>query len=168
MYSSGLKALHNAVVTCKLRRVDPDFAPEVIYVYGGPGSGKSRYVCQKDPEAFYVPEKHGYKWKDGYSGQDTVVYANISPKNLKRADSSFLKEIDRYFIQVPVRGGYIGWRPKRIYLTSVYKPCQLAKLGFSHEEQFLRRITHVVDMEEFQGAAVEQIQERRFRDSTDL
>lgn len=145
-YNGGVQKLFNHTVTAKLRRVDKDFAPEVIYIYGEPGTGKSRYVREKDPDVFDIPEDDSYKWKDGYSGQDAVVYENMSVGNLK-CPERLLKEIDRYFIQVPVKGGYIGWRPKRIYITSVYLPEHFAdQAGFSKPSEFLRRVTQRVEI----------------------
>jgi hypothetical protein len=147
-YNSGIQKLFNHVVTNKLLKVDKDFAPEVIYIHGEPGTGKSKYVREHDPGVFDIPEDDSYKWKDGYSGQDAVVYENVSVNNLK-CPERLLKEIDRYFIQVPVKGGYIGWRPKRIYITSVYLPQHFAEqVGFSKPSEFLRRITQIVNLDE--------------------
>lgn len=147
-YNSGIQKLFNHVVTNKLLKVDKDFAPEVIYIHGEPGTGKSKYVREQDPGVFDIPEDDSYKWKDGYSGQDAVVYENVSVNNLK-CPERLLKEIDRYFIQVPVKGGYIGWRPKRIYITSVYLPQHFAEqVGFSKPSEFLRRITQIINLDE--------------------
>lgn len=147
-YNNGIQKLFNHVVTNKLLKVDKDFAPEVIYIHGDPGTGKSKYVREHDPGVFDIPEDDSYKWKDGYSGQDAVVYENVSVSNLK-CPERLLKEIDRYFIQVPVKGGYIGWRPKRIYITSVYHPQHFAEqAGFSKPSEFLRRLTQVVNLDQ--------------------
>lgn len=144
-YHSGIKKLHECVVSNKLRKVDKNFAPEVIYIHGDSGTGKSRHAREAENHDIYdVPEDDGYKWKDGYAGQDAVLYDNVSVNNLKHPER-LLKEIDRYFIQVPVKGGFVGWRPKRIYITSVYHPTHLAEqAGFSKPSEFLRRITQVI------------------------
>lgn len=145
-YHNGIQKLFNHVVTNKLLRVDKDFAPEVIYIYGEPGSGKSRYVREQDSGVFDIPEDDSYKWKDGYSGQDAVLYENVSLTNIK-CPERLLKEIDRYYIQVPVKGGFIGWRPKRIYITSVYPPELFANgVGFSKPSEFLRRVTRTLKL----------------------
>lgn len=145
-YNSGIKTLHTYAVTEKLRKVDKTFAPEVIYVYGPPGTGKTRYVHDLDENVYDCPSEDGYKWKDGYAGQDTVLYDNVSPVTML-CPCRFLKEIDRYFIQVPVKGGYIGWRPKRIIITSVLHPDHFAtQTKFTLAAEFLRRITKVVNL----------------------
>lgn len=140
-FHSGITQLYRHAVTEKLRKIHKDFAPQVIYIQGKPGSGKTRYVYEEEPEVFRVPDHDGYKWKDGYSGEQAVLYDNITIKNCTRPET-LLQEIDRYFIQVPVKGGYIGWRPERIYITSVYDIETFAnEAGFSDPREFLRRVT---------------------------
>lgn len=147
-YHGGITKLHAMAVNYKLSKVDKDFAPEVIYVHGEPGSGKSRWVREQDPDVYDVPEDDSYKWKDGYSGQDAVVYENVSVNNIKHPER-LLKEIDRYFIQVPVKGGFTGWRPKRIYITTVYRLEHFAEqVGFSKPSEFTRRVTRIVNLDE--------------------
>lgn len=147
-YNGGISKLHAMAVNYKLSRVDKDFAPEVIFVHGEPGTGKSRWVREQDPDVYDVPEDDGYKWKDGYSGQDAVVYENVSVTNCKSPER-LLKEIDRYFIQVPVKGGFTGWRPKRIYITTVFELQHFAEqAGFSRPSEFTRRVTRVVCLDQ--------------------
>jgi len=143
-YHNGVSKLYNMTVTNKLRKIDKNFAPEVIYIWGEPGSGKSRKVRELDPDVYDIPADDGYKWKDGYCGQDAVVYENVSTSNIT-CPERLLKEIDRYYIQVPVKGGYIGWRPKRIYLTTVYPIEAFAdQVKFSKPTEFTRRVTQIL------------------------
>lgn len=142
-YHGGISKLHAMAVNYKLSKIDKNFAPEVIYVHGEPGTGKSRWVREQDPDVFDIPEDDSYKWKDGYSGQEAVVYENVSVTNIKHPER-LLKEIDRYFIQVPIKGGFTGWRPKRIYITTVYRLEHFAEqVGFSKPSEFTRRVTQV-------------------------
>lgn len=142
-YHSGITNLYRHAVTEKLRRVDKNLAPEVIYISGPPGCGKTRHVYEQEPDIYRVPDHDGYKWKDGYSGEQAVLYDNVSIKNCTRPET-LLQEIDRYFIQVPVKGGYIGWRPLRIYITSVYDIDTFSlNAGFSDPREFTRRVTSI-------------------------
>ena len=100
-YHNGLTKLYQHAVTSKLRKVEKNFAPEVVYVWGPPGSGKTRYVQEKEPDVYRVPAADKYKWHDGYCGQDAVLYDNVTPKNV--CPEQFLVEIDRYFIQVSTK-----------------------------------------------------------------
>lgn len=144
-YHNGFDKVYKHAVTAKMRKVDKDFAPEVIYIFGAPGSGKTRYVYDHDPEVFRIPADDNYKWKDGYYGQDAVLYDNVSLKNI--SPDRFLTEIDRYYCQVSVKGGFVGWRPKRIYITSVYPLDVLADgVGFSHPAELTRRVTSTIKM----------------------
>ncbi len=76
-------------------------------------------LCTEDPDVFDIPEDDSYIWKDGYSVLDAAVYEKVSVRLLKNPER-LLNEMDRYCIQVPVRGGFTGWRPKRIHITSVF------------------------------------------------
>lgn len=142
-YHNGITKLFNMQVTNKARKIDRNQAPEVIYVWGPPGSGKTRYVHDKETELYNIPPADKYKWHDNYAGQDAVLYDNVNENNIDT--TQMLREIDRYFIQVSVKGGFIGWRPKRIYITSVINPEVLAQhAGFTDPREFTRRITEIV------------------------
>jgi len=149
-YNNGISKLYNAIVYERLREVDANFAPEVTYIYGSPGCGKTTYVQRREPDLYECPENNYYGWKDGYCGQEAVLYDNVRLDNFKPV--ALLKEIDRYFIQVPVKGGFVGWRPKRIYITSLFKPKELAEQGgFDHPDELKRRLTYVINMDEKKG-----------------
>lgn len=142
-YHSGITNLYRHAVTEKLRKIEKNFAPEVIYIHGNPGTGKTRYVYEQEPDIYRVPAADGYKWKDGYAGEEAVLYDNITVNNIKSPEI-LLQEIDRYFMQAPVKGGYIGWRPRRIYFTTVYDITDFSEnAGFSDPREFTRRVTSV-------------------------
>jgi len=142
-YNNGISKLYDHAITAKLRKVDKNFAPEVIFISGPPGCGKTRYVFDKEPELYRVPASDKFKWKDGYCGQDAVLYDNVTPENI--TPNELLVEIDRYYVSLPKKGGFTGWRPKRIYFTSVFTLglfSQTAK--FSLAAEFTRRITSTI------------------------
>ena len=120
------------------KRTSSNEAVQVTFICGPPGKGKTRYVRDREPAVFDVPCDDLYKWKDGYSLHEAVLYDNISPKNIHPA--RLLKEIDRYKIQVPYKGGFSVWKPKRIYITSTFTALEISE-AFDVPEEFLRRIT---------------------------
>lgn len=137
-YHGGVQKLYDMAVTKRLKATPRDFAPEVIYVWGPSGFGKTRYVTELEPDLYRCNPSDKYKWKDGYYGQDAVLYDNVVPDNISPFD--FLQEIDRYPIDVPKKGGFIAWRPRRIYITSTHSPEALG-VCFTSPRELLRRIT---------------------------
>lgn len=121
-------------------------APEVIYIHGAPGVGKDRYVRSVESDVWPCPTKDRYKWKDSYFGQEAVLYSNVSLQNFDPV--ALLTEIDRYPIRVPVHGGVTPWKPRRIYITSVFGPHVMAR-HFDCPQEFLRRITSVKYLKEY-------------------
>lgn len=93
---------------------DRNWETEVIILQGESGTGKTRYAHEQDPDIFVCPDNEG-KWFDGYEGQESVLiddfYGTIRYDFL-------LKLCDRYKMKVPIKGGFVNWAPKRIYITS--------------------------------------------------
>lgn len=89
---------------------------EVIVLVGPPGTGKTRYVYEQDEEVFSIPIETGKNvWFDGYNGQKTVLFDDFYGGVRYHL---MLKLLDRYPIKVPVKGGYVNWKPKTVYITS--------------------------------------------------
>lgn len=119
------------------KTIKADFsAPEVIFIYGPPGTGKTRFVRESEPDVYDVPD--GWQWFNGYCGQDAILFDNLEVPIQNK--SFFLKLIDRYPIQVPIKGGFTWWKPKRIYITSIHCPDSVAA-SFSNVQEFFRRVT---------------------------
>lgn len=89
---------------------------EVIVCYGDAGTGKSRYAWDNFPDLYSKPNG---EWWDGYSGQTTILlddyYGGIQY-------SEFLKVLDRYPLQVPVKGGFVYGQWDRVIITSNKHP----------------------------------------------
>lgn len=107
--------------------------PKVSALIGPTGVGKSRFVHHVastfDLSIWVHP---GGNWFDGYDGQDIALFEEY------RGDidiGKFLQLLDRYPVNVPVKGGFRFWRPRYIYVTSNvdidkwYPNIDLATLG---------------------------------------
>lgn len=100
-----------------LKQAKRSWKTEVVVLYGPPGCGKSRWVAEQAPNAYYKPANES--WWDGYNGQEDVVlddYKSWLPW------STLLQLLDRYPMQVPVKGGHANFIAKRIFITTNFLP----------------------------------------------
>lgn len=81
-------------------------------------------------------------WFDGYNGQDVMLLDDFGPGMMC---INFLKRLlDRYPVQLPVKGGSVALRAKTIFITSNYMMSEwYPKAGAMDYEALLRRIEWV-------------------------
>lgn len=93
-------------------RTDP---PEVFVFWGTTGTGKTRTVYESHPveEIYSHP---GGSWFDGYHGQPVALFDDFGGSEFKL--TYLLKLLDRYPMNVPIKGSFVCWKPSKIYLTS--------------------------------------------------
>lgn len=84
----------------------------VKLLWGRAGTGKSRSVYEEEKDLWSWP---GGAWFDGYSGQQAVLFDDFCGE---LPLVFFLRVLDIYPIDVPVKGSFVPWRPRRIYITS--------------------------------------------------
>lgn len=90
----------------------------VVCLWGPTGTGKTRF-CYDQISERSVWSPGDYEWFDGYSGQEIVIwddYRGEYPLPL------FLKLTDRYPMRVKIKGGFVEWSPRKIYITSNIPP----------------------------------------------
>lgn len=110
--------------------------PTVIVLWGDAGVGKSRSVYDYHAaESIY--SHPGEKWFDGYHGQPTVLFDDFNGGEFKL--TYLLKLIDRYPMQVPIKGGYTNWVPKVIYFTSNKDPSEWYQNITAQQQRALQR-----------------------------
>ncbi|QCW23680.1 MAG: replication-associated protein [Circoviridae sp.] len=120
--------------------------PQVYWLYGPTGSGKTRYAVDHCGDKYWI--SHDEKWFDGYDGQENVILDDVRASSYKF--NWLLRLLDRYPLQVPVKGGFVCWTPKFIYITAPEIP---EKVFCNHEtgepwdriDQLLRRITQIIE-----------------------
>lgn len=88
---------------------------EVFVYWGKTGSGKTRKVWENEPDGLWVWSS-GF-WFDGYKGQEAALFDDFDV-NSGISFRFLLRILDGYPIDVPVKGGFVPWQPKRIYFTS--------------------------------------------------
>lgn len=142
-YNRGLKAYKQARANDAGRRE----APDVVWIYGESGTGKTRYVHDRTAEPdLWISSGGDLKWFDGYEGQDVVLLDDFRHEHCKF--TFLLRLLDRYKLRVAVKGGFVNWVPKTIYLTSIEPPEK--EFGWMEErllKQLMRRVTSVIHME---------------------
>lgn len=121
---------------------------EVEYLYGDTGTGKSKYAFENyNPETHYVLRKGngGSVWWDNYTGQETVIIDDFSPKSYQL--SYMLNVLDRYAMTIDYKGGATQLLAKKIIITSNYHPDDLYR-GESckeHRKALIRRFTKITE-----------------------
>lgn len=122
--------------------------PEVWYIYGPTGVGKTRWVHRKEPNVYEVTEpQSGSQWYDGYAGRPAVLFDEFVGQYPIR---QLNKLLDPYFRRTAVKGGFTEWKPTRIYFTSNYNPVRCYRRSMETRrptvESFIRRITHYIEV----------------------
>lgn len=133
-YHKGLHALANSLVQPR------NFKTKVFWLFGPTGSGKSKWVEQTSPNAYWKDPCS--KWWCGYDGEDVVI------DDYRRDFCTFaalLRLLDRYPLTVEVKGGSTQFRSKRLYITTPKHPKETWE-GRTEEDlaQLLRRIDEIL------------------------
>lgn len=142
-----------------------DWKPEVVWIYGPAGHGKTVTARQMLCDNVYVCTETA-QWWDGYDAHKDVLLDDI------RGDFAkfhvLLRILDRYPYRVAVKGGFRQFLAERIVITSCFSPYDMYE-GRTDEDlgQLIRRIDMVVWCEEMEEPPIlyesyYDVGERRF------
>lgn len=99
-----------------------DIAPEVVLLFGPPGTGKTRFVMDKyELDEVYVKQTSD-RFYDGYERQDVFLLDDFAGKMSKVTLSYFLKLVDRYPVALPIKGSTVPLLATKIYITTNVHP----------------------------------------------
>jgi len=125
---------HRGLTEMRLRQMkDRDGPPEIVWLWGGTGTGKTREACQG---SFYM--KDGTKWWDGYEQQDRIVIDDFDGSWPFR---DLLRLLDGYPYQGQTKGGYVKINSAQMFITCEFPPEHWWK--GTRLEQVERRIKEV-------------------------
>ena len=130
----------------------PRSGPTLVYWYYGPtGTGKTRAASDACVNPYWKSASH--KWWDGYEAHEDVIIDDYRTNFC--SFNELLRLLDRYPMQVEIKGGSREFCPKRIYITTPKNPTDTWNLR-SEEDlgQLSRRITEVVHFAAIVGAEI--------------
>lgn len=101
----------------------PKPVPQVILLFGPSDTGKTKCFFDECPVEDYwrQPITDGI-WFDGYHGQKYALFDDFDGKCSKWPLRFVLQVLDRYPLDVPIKGGFTQWIPERIYITTNFFP----------------------------------------------
>lgn len=114
---------------------------QVIWLWGKTGSGKSRLAFEEsmrmcNGSVSYIGDA-SLKWFDPYRGEKGVVlddFDGSAPLPL------LLRVFDRYPLRVPIKGGFVEFQARYIWVTSNRSPEELYGSDFQYDA-LMRRLT---------------------------
>lgn len=122
-----------------LIRPTRDWASKIYYIWGVTGTGKSRLVhslCSLGQ--LWVSPDCSLKWFDSYDGHEFVLFDDWSTQDCDVG--LLLRVLDRYPLRVPVKGAFVSWLPRVIFITSNVSPDEgLYSRGSALQADALRR-----------------------------
>lgn len=137
-----------------LKYIEPgrSWMPEVIWLYGPTGTGKSKLAFELCPDAWVSGETG--RWFEGYDAHEDVILDDFRGDFCKF--HVLLRLLDRYPYRVEVKGASRQFLAKRIVITSCHPP-HLAYGTRKDEDirQLGRRIGKIIHLERL-GVAWEQ------------
>lgn len=130
--------------------VDALRKPQVTYIYGASGSGKTYTALKMATEEYGLEDVATIRFdKNGFAHCNNphapcLVWMEFRPSCLPAVD--FLELTDGYGCHLNVKHGGMFIRPRSIYICSILAPSQIYRDEIN--EQFIRRITTFVNKDD--------------------
>lgn len=123
--------------------------PEVIYIYGSSGSGKSYYAWNYALNKFGKGNVSDITFANNFAicsepHSPCLIFDEFRPSQLDAA--TFLKLIDGYGTNLNIKHSQVYIRPKCIIITSIKNPVEIYKEEIN--VQFTRRISRFINKDE--------------------
>lgn len=149
MMCDNVQQMKCAEILMKYHTV-PYRGPRSVFVrwyWGATGTGKTTSAYEYGVQRYsgdVWQSSCDLKWFDGYSGQRCVLFDDLRADHL--TFSFLLRLLDVYPLRVPIKGGFVQWRPKCILITCPQKPEDFCAHYYNEcHDQLLRRVTEVIE-----------------------
>lgn len=120
-----------------------DWMPDVIWLWGPSGSGKSRSARNICADLDCYVKNDGSKWWDGYDRHEAVIIDDFRESWWPLTE--MLGLLDRYEKRVEIKGGWRQFVPRKIVITTILPPSAHYTLAGEDQEQLRRRIGSVTE-----------------------
>lgn len=117
-----------------------DPPPNIIWLYGPTGTGKTRYVYAQQPRHDLWVSSNSLEWFNGYNNHPTSLFDDF--RGSFCSFGTMLLIVDRYGYNAPIKGGFVDFKPQTMYITSPYHPKDVYKT-VEDKSQLLRRFTRI-------------------------
>lgn len=122
-------------------------APEIIYITGDPGKGKTYKAYKTALEKYEKADIGKIQINNNFckftnDKAKCFVIEEFRPSQMHAAE--FLQMIDKYGYNANIKGGFKSIRPECLIICSVLKPSEIYNTEIN--KQFTRRITKVIDL----------------------
>lgn len=123
-------------------------APEIIYITGGTGKGKTYTAYKLALEKYDKHDIGKLTLKNEFfdvinKAAKCFVIEEFRPSQIKASD--FLQLTDKYGYRANIKGSFVSLRPEMLIICSILAPEQIYKEEVN--QQFLRRITKVINLD---------------------
>ena len=107
----------------RLESYDGDLQQKNLWLWGAPGTGKSRHARTLAQRCYNKPVN---KWWDGYANEPVVILEDLDPDRARVLINHLKIWLDRYIFTAEIKNGALTLSPKdmRIVITSNYSPEQ--------------------------------------------
>lgn len=115
---AGLLKAKDLIARARIQKLRRREQPFVLWFWGATGTGKTRTAVEMANDMgvdYWISHSEKLQWFDGYNGQSYVIIDDFR-RNMCTFNY-FLRLLDRYEMQVQVKGGYVNWIPKYIIIT---------------------------------------------------